>query len=150
MIVTGCDGRRLISRRDRYDQFVLESLLALGCRHDAAASSEKRIVGHHGLYRKADGMQHLFAALEPVVAVLECLLRRPEPNVFALPEDLHPRRIGRGLVAEDERAEINDPALFAQRARCRRVQGIAGGRNHHPRLAAIERSIRQPFSVSSA
>ena len=131
VVVAGGDGGRLLLRADGHHQLVLEHLLPLGGLREAPSPTEERVVCHHGLHRESERLQERLAAGEPQVAMAKRLFMRAQPHVLPLAEDLHPRWIIGGLVAEYVGDEVHQPAGAGHHPRHRGVERVAGGGHEH-------------------
>ncbi len=109
-------------------------------RHDFAVPAEKRVGCRGQAMRQAKAPCECLRTCLPGLAKRNGALWRAHEHEFPLPEGLHARRVGRGLMAEAPGLHINHVAGRGQGAARRhgRIHRVAGSRRQH----AVGRRLR--------
>ena len=120
-------ARRRLGTGDLHEQLELEPLGALIGRQHPPAAAEERVVGDIELGGQPEGPQQRPGRAAPTRLAIRARVGLGDPHELVLVEDLAPRRIIGGLVAEHPRpAGIDEHTALGQRAARRRSPGRPG------------------------
>jgi len=128
-----------------HHQFRLEVVALLASREQPPGAAEERVVGGHRAPGQTQIVEHLTAALHPVVPVLRGLIGRADPDELVLAEGLHPGGVHRRLVPKAVALHVQEHTIGGQLAGQHRVGRVAGRRHEggrgrrQPRIPGLSR-----------